>query len=163
MISKHPSLPLTMSSSNKKSQFLGMPYGTACGQLRKKILWKLVIKCGEDSCYRCNCKIETIEELSIEHKQPWEGVSKELFWDIDNIAFSHQKCNIPHRRPGTVSIAPVNKLSENDLRQRYELFSHLDPFKTGFNKEVMRVLNLKHAQAKRLKSTWIRMGLIIPR
>jgi hypothetical protein len=36
--------------------------------------------------------------LSIEHKQPWEGISTELFWSLDNIAFSHLRCNRNHRR-----------------------------------------------------------------
>jgi uncharacterized protein YdaU (DUF1376 family) len=41
--------------------------------------------------------IETADELSIEHKLPWEGVSVKLFWSLDNIAFSHLRCNRNHR------------------------------------------------------------------
>ena len=44
--------------------------------------------------------IETPEELSVEHKEPWEGVSVELFWSLENIAFSHLRCNTNHRRKG---------------------------------------------------------------
>lgn len=86
-----------MSNNDKKNQTLGMPHGTACGRLRKNILFHLLQKHGEDVCIRCNKKIETVSELSIEHIKPWEGISSELFWDVDNIAFSHIKCNVPHR------------------------------------------------------------------
>lgn len=85
-----------MSSSQRKSEFLGMAFGTAAGRLRKNILFNLVQKCGEDVCFRCGQKIESVDDLSIEHKKPWEGRSVELYWDMDNIAFSHIKCNLPH-------------------------------------------------------------------
>jgi hypothetical protein len=59
-------------------------------------LFNLLQKYAEDACFRCGEKIERIEDLSIEHKKPWEGISVELFWDLDNIAFSHLRCNLPH-------------------------------------------------------------------
>lgn len=83
-------------SSARKAKFLNMPHGTATGRLRKMVLLHLLQKLGEDYCFRCKEKIETIKELTIEHKDPWEGVSVELFWDLENIAFSHSKCNRPH-------------------------------------------------------------------
>lgn len=87
-------------SNARKSAFLGMPHGTACGRLRKLVLFHLLQKHGENVCYRCSRLIETADELSIEHKQPWEGVSAELFWAMDNIAFSHLRCNLPHNYRG---------------------------------------------------------------
>ena len=84
-------------SSYRKSIFLGMPFGTASNQLRKRIMLNLLQKLGEDFCYRCGQKIETVDELSIEHKKAWQGVDISLFWDLDNIAFSHLDCNIRHR------------------------------------------------------------------
>jgi hypothetical protein len=90
-----------MSSSNsRKSAFLGIPHGTACGRLRKLILYNLLRRHGENICFKCSQLIETADELSIEHKEPWEGVSVELFWDLENIAFSHLRCNRTHRRRG---------------------------------------------------------------
>jgi hypothetical protein len=85
-------------SGARKSAFLGMPHGTAGNRLRKLILFDLLRRHGENVCFKCSAKIETAEELSIEHKQPWEGVSVELFWSLDNIAFSHLRCNRNHRR-----------------------------------------------------------------
>jgi hypothetical protein len=81
----------------RKSAFLGMPHGTAANRLRKMVMFSLLEKYGENVCFKCSEKIETAEELSIEHKQPWEGISVELFWSLDNIAFSHLKCNRNHR------------------------------------------------------------------
>jgi len=83
---------------DRKAAFLGMPYGTASNRLRKLLMFKFAQELGYDDCFACGFKIETTEELSVEHKQPWldreNGV--ELFWDLDNIAFSHRKCNVPH-------------------------------------------------------------------
>jgi hypothetical protein len=64
------------------------------------ILFKFVQKCQEDICFRCGSQIQSIEDLSIEHKLPWEGIDIDLFWDLDNIVFSHLKCNLPHRQNG---------------------------------------------------------------
>ncbi|HEX8140939.1 MAG TPA: hypothetical protein VF544_25460, partial [Pyrinomonadaceae bacterium] len=65
-------------SGARKSAFLGMPHGTANARLRKMILFDLLRRHGENICFNCAQKIETVGELSIEHKRPWEGVSVEL-------------------------------------------------------------------------------------
>ena len=83
-------------SNSRKANFLGMPHGTAYNKLKKAILFNCVQKLNEDICFVCGQKIETIEEFSIEHKLPWEGRDIALFWDLNNIAFSHVKCNRPH-------------------------------------------------------------------
>lgn len=72
---------------------MGMPHGTASHKLRKMILFSLVQRIGEDVCYRCGRKIENLEQFSIEHKKKWLGIDAKLFWDLDNIAFSHLSCN----------------------------------------------------------------------
>ena len=79
---------------------LGMPYGTACNRLRQKLLFSLVKKLGLAHCYVCGKEIETEEDLSMEHFLPWEGRDAALFWDLDNIGFSHRGCNAVHRRAG---------------------------------------------------------------
>lgn len=80
-------------SNNKKTEQLGMPFGTASARLKKMILFNFLQRLGEDICYRCNKKIEQVEDLSIEHKKSWLNVSSDLFWDLNNIAFSHLVCN----------------------------------------------------------------------
>jgi hypothetical protein len=94
-----------MTNSNKvKDQALGMSHGTAGGKLRKNIMYKYVRKAGEHFCYKCGSEIESVDDLSIEHKEPWLYADNplEMFMDLDNIAFSHLSCNQPHIRRGRV-------------------------------------------------------------
>jgi hypothetical protein len=87
-----------MQENNKrKSEQLGMPYGTAFNRLRKLVTFSLLQKHGENVCYVCRKEIATAEDLTIEHKVPWQDNDTALFWDLENIAFSHLKCNTPHR------------------------------------------------------------------
>ena len=86
-------------NQNKADQ-LGMSYGTACDRLRKKILFSKVQTAGLDICFKCGSKIDSIEVFSVEHKVSWLHVSTELFWDLENIAFSHRSCNtVDNPRP----------------------------------------------------------------
>lgn len=78
---------------DEKRKQLGMPLGTAQGRLRKLILFDLVQRLGLDICCRCGKKIISADELSIDHKEPWLHVSVTLFWDLNNIGFSHHACN----------------------------------------------------------------------
>ena len=89
-----------MSRSERIAQQLGMSQGSAQNRLRKSILFSFAKRLKEDVCFKCSKTIETVEELSIEHKQPWEGRSAELFWSLENIAFSHMSCNKPHEYSG---------------------------------------------------------------
>lgn len=82
-------------SNEKQSMLLGMSFGKANQRLRKMIIFHLVKKLNLDICFRCQKKIEKIEELSIEHKTPWLNSDnpKFNFFDLNNISFSHCKCN----------------------------------------------------------------------
>ena len=86
----------TIMSNRKAAETLGMPQGTASNRLRKMLLFRQLKKHGENVCVRCEQPIEQVEDLSVEHIQPWEGRSADLFWDLDNVAFSHLKCNVRH-------------------------------------------------------------------
>jgi hypothetical protein len=98
-----------MSVIQRKQEQLGMPLGTALARLRKLIMFRLVQRLGEDTCYRCGLKIETVKDLSIEHKQPWFDVNPSLFWDLDNVAFSHLSyCNAGNRRRGVERLTGEN-------------------------------------------------------
>jgi hypothetical protein len=81
---------------------LGMYTTTAYARLRKQIFFQLVQQSGRDICFVCEKPIECAQELSVEHKIPWLQNPDDLFWDLDNIAFSHLNCNIkrnqaPHK------------------------------------------------------------------
>ena len=86
-----------MSDGNqKKAEALGMSFGTASNRLRKLILFSLVRAAELDVCYQCDGKILNVDDLSIEHKEPWLQAENpvEAFFDLNNIAFSHLSCNI---------------------------------------------------------------------
>lgn len=74
---------------------LEMSFGKANFILRKRLLFYFCIELNKDICYRCNKKIETLDEFSIEHKEPWlySENPKEKFFDLNNIVFSHLSCN----------------------------------------------------------------------
>jgi hypothetical protein len=98
-----------MSKSNeKKKAALGEAYGTARNKLIKNLLFKFMQDSGQDECFQCGCKIQTTREMSIEHKEPWLNAenSVELFYDLDNIAFSHLSCN------SRAAARPVSKGAE---------------------------------------------------
>lgn len=90
------------SRSARLASQLGMPHGTAANKLRKNIMFHLLKKLTENICFVCHFRIEKVEDLSIEHKEPWEGRSVELYWSLDNIAFSHLKCNRQHAFVGGI-------------------------------------------------------------
>jgi 5-methylcytosine-specific restriction endonuclease McrA len=114
-----------MNRSQKLAQELGMPFGTACNRFRKNILFHLLKKINENICFKCGNIIENVSDLSIEHKQPWESRDVALFWDIENIAFSHMKCNRPHSVSGKKyftreeKLEAVRKLNAAGMRRRY--------------------------------------------
>lgn len=83
-------------SNSKKSEQLGMPHGTAHHRLNKLVMFDLLRRHNENICFRCGQPIETGKDLSIEHKEPWldRENAVEMFFDLNNIAFSHLSCNI---------------------------------------------------------------------
>jgi len=101
--------------NKKKSELLGLQFGTACNKLRRLIMFQLVQETGRDVCFQCGELIESVDELSIEHKQPWSVSEnpREAFFDLSNIAFSHNRCNIPSNRGRDNGRA---KLTPSDVR-----------------------------------------------
>tara|TARA_R110002020_G_scaffold197537_1_gene398657 strand:- start:21 stop:338 length:318 start_codon:yes stop_codon:yes gene_type:complete len=57
------------------------------------LFFRLVRQLGLDDCHRCDEKIENYKQLSIDHIETWLNKSNDLFWDTDNIAYSHLSCN----------------------------------------------------------------------
>ena len=96
-----------MESNRRKSQQLGMDYGTAAHQLRRLATWELLVASGRDICFRCGRKMDSLS-YSLDHTDPWLGVNNELFWDVSNISYSHKKCNSGATRPTRVpfTVAP---------------------------------------------------------
>lgn len=86
-----------MNTNNvKREEQLGIKFGTATHRLRKLIMFDFVKRLNLDICFQCHQKITDINSFSIEHKIPYldaENV-KELFFSLENIAFSHLSCNV---------------------------------------------------------------------
>jgi hypothetical protein len=88
----------SLAGTKKKSEQLGMSFGKARNRLVRMLLFHLAQQLGQTICFRCGKEILSYSDLSIEHKQSWQNISVSLFWDLDNIAFSHCKCNLPNLR-----------------------------------------------------------------
>lgn len=60
------------------------------------LLFKYVQLAGHDVCHRCQRKIESITDFSIEHRAAWQRAAdpKSAFFDLEDIAFSHLRCNV---------------------------------------------------------------------
>lgn len=84
-----------MDYNEKRKQKLGMSISIARYKLVKQIVFKLLKELKQNFCYRCKKEIVNIGDLSIEHKIDWLNSEKpiELFFDLNNISFSHLKCN----------------------------------------------------------------------
>lgn len=85
--------------TKKKTEQLGMNPSTASGRLVKDILWSLIVRSGQHICCKCGEEM-TRDTFSIEHLTPWLDCDDPvgLYFDLNNIAFSHQKCNYESRR-----------------------------------------------------------------
>lgn len=89
-----------------------MPFGTAYGRLKKQLMFSIIVKSGDDVCFRCGGKIESSDDMTIEHKSPWMDSDdpRTLFFDLGNVAFSHFSCNVGHaRRPNKKYFTPEQK------------------------------------------------------
>lgn len=96
---------------DKKSQQLNMPFGTAANRLKKLLLFALAGELGRLTCFHCNEPIESVEVFSIEHKVPWLDNNADLFWDLENIAFSHISCNCSNIRRKTLACSDGHRQS----------------------------------------------------
>ena len=97
-------------ATDKKSEQLGMSYGKARNILNNEIMFMLVKKLGLNVCYRCGKKIKSSKDLSIEHMKSWLDSEdpKKLFFDLDNISFSHLSCNSAASSGGGTKPVSIN-------------------------------------------------------
>ena len=154
-----------MNTNQRRAEQLGMPFGTACGKLRKKILFALLKKYNENFCYRCSKIIDKIEELSIEHKKQWLDISVDLFWDLDNIAFSHLTCNCGAPKSDSyrkhLSDAKIGENNHNaklsdkevdEIRRRSSLGETCRKIAKDFNISHVHVLDIKNGHDRQKKT-----------
>lgn len=106
----------------KKQQQLGMNPGTAAHRLIKDLLFSFVVSAGH-KCHHCKEEL-TRETFSVEHKEPWLDAANpsERFFDLKNIAFSHQSCNSaaarrPHRLYENKATSQMEYRKRRQLRE----------------------------------------------
>lgn len=114
-----------MNVSVRKSKQLGINFSTAFGKLRKSIMLLLLKELHRNYCFHCGLEIVNERELSIEHKIPWldSNDPTELFFNLDNIAFSHLSCNVSRaRRKAKIKEANDTRVIHGTLNtyQRYK-------------------------------------------
>lgn len=104
---------------NKKQLQLGMNPSTASGRLIKDTLWRFIVEANQDNCFQCGEKMER-ENFSVEHKTPWLDSDDPLFlfFDQNNISFSHHSCNLKAaRRPTKKYNSPEER---NKAKRKYD-------------------------------------------
>ncbi len=87
----------------KKAEQLKMNPSTASGRLVKDIIFGFLVK-EKIVCHHCDRPM-TRENYSIEHKEPWLDSENPvgLYFDLENISFSHLRCNIKASRNNMTS------------------------------------------------------------
>ena len=90
-------------TKDKKTVQLGMNPSTASGKLVKDIIWNFILLTKQHKCYVCGSLMDR-DTFSIEHKIPWldSDDPKQLYFDLNNIGFSHHICNISRKRSGQI-------------------------------------------------------------
>lgn len=102
---------------DKRKQQLGMHPATASARLLRDLLFNYV-KRENNKCFRCNGELER-DNFSIEHKIPWLNSDNpvQLFYDLDNITYSHQRCNYSaHAVPHKLDLTDEERLARNRLK-----------------------------------------------
>ena len=129
-------------ANDKKNEALGMNFSTASAQLKKNLMFKFMQVLNLDQCFQCGEVIDAVDQLSVEHKQPWLSATdpKAAFFDLNNIAFSHLSCNVA---AGTTRKCLAHQLSEcaecrRDSKQRYRNSSHGKDARRKYNRVYMK-------------------------
>jgi hypothetical protein len=117
---------------------------SASHRLARMWLFKLLQDAGQDVCFRCGKRIETLTEFTTDHKQPWLHASPVLFWDLTNLAASHRRCNSGARRSGQKKKYPDRKTGKRVAFSRM----YSDPVKkAAWNKRRRERYRLKRLVA----------------
>lgn len=101
---------------------------TASGRLIKDLLWNFIVEAGKNKCYKCGQEMNR-ETFSVEHKIPWldSDDPKRLFFDLNNIAYSHLICNIkaarcPHKYEDRNEAYNARKRSARNWKHKHRVY-----------------------------------------
>jgi hypothetical protein len=118
------------SRKQRQADQLGMPIGTAKNKLQRALIWKLLLRAGDNVCDHCEDWISRPEDLAITHVESWLDDDPSLFWDYDNVAFMHPECATKHgdvaRQEGTETMNLVNISIEDERGERLPAVLHQD-------------------------------------
>lgn len=111
-----PAFFMSLRSHEKKKKQLGESTGAASHRLVKNLLFEFV---KDKLCFRCG-KPLTRDTFSIDHKTPWLDSHDPvgLFFDLDNIAFSHFACNVREARQPAKARSQEERLSRRALNNK---------------------------------------------
>lgn len=109
---------------SKKFEQLGINPSTAQGRLVKDLLWNFILETGRNKCFHCDEEMDR-ESFSIEHKTPWLDSEDPvgLYFDLNNISFSHLSCNCRASRRGKYEtdedrLKARRESNKNSMRRR---------------------------------------------
>ena len=107
-----------MGIKETKTDQLGMNPGTASNRLKKNLLFEFAKRLDMHWCYQCGAEIKDCDDFTVEHKTPWlhSEDPRGLFFDIDNIAFSHKSCNYSASRVRKAKPCPSLTAYRNGCR-----------------------------------------------
>jgi len=108
----------------------GIAVSTARYQLLKNLLFKFLLETGKNSCFRCG-ETMTSKDFTLEHIKPWawDNNALELFMDINNISFSHFRCNAGNTRTNS------ERAKKGHISMRKHTDTHATCSLCGQNKE----------------------------
>lgn len=114
---------------------------TAQNRLVKDLLFSFIVSSESNVCYHCN-KPMSREDFSIEHKVPWRHAENavDLFYNIDNIAYSHQSCNYSAARHYTLDMTDDERAARkrNMDKLRYAKYREAEKSLSTEETEVLR-------------------------
>lgn len=139
--------------AKRRDKQLGRSYGSCRNQLDRLILFHYIKKYKENFCYRCKREIKSINDFSIEHKIIWVDSDnpKELFWSMDNIAFSHRKCNSLSRRKWRFNGDKhwTTKISDEDVKKIRSSKLSLSKLAKKFSVSPGHIGNIKNLRKRK--------------
>lgn len=85
-----------------KKEKLGLNHSTAQNRLSKKLIYSFQKEINGIDCFRCKKEMD-ICSFTVDHIEPWINHEnpKNAYFELENISFSHQKCNSREARRTT--------------------------------------------------------------
>lgn len=70
-------------------------------RLHMRFIFKMIKDLKQNFCFRCKQEIESDDELSLDHKISYINNDPKWYFDINNIYYSHNRCNCGESQKGS--------------------------------------------------------------